>query len=92
MTAITATATEHYPAQFAAEGGHGADLPRTSYPLLGDLCTGAMGIAFDQSRAVWVITDADGQVFAEAVNPGDLVEWMSEYIERLGDMHDRGEL
>lgn len=84
--------TVHYAAQFAAEGGPGATLPRTSRPLLADITSGAIGIAFDHTRLVWVVTDADGQVFAEATNPGHLAAWFEEYLDALGAMHQRGEI
>lgn len=86
------TAKIHYAAQYVAEGGPGAELPHTAYPLLGDLCTGAIGIAFDHSDGLWKATDADGQVFAEAANPAELAPWMAELLASMGRMHERGEL
>ena len=82
----------HYAAQYAAEGGPGADLPQVEYNLLADETTGAMGIAFDHARRLWVLTNPVGQVFAESENPGDLAEWMAEFIESLGRMYEQGEL
>lgn len=91
MSNITAT---YYAARFAAEGGPGpsADMPVLGYAALADETTGAIGLAFAHERNTWVVVDSQGQVFAEATDPGALAGWLNDYAATLGRMHRAGEL
>ncbi|QGJ95679.1 hypothetical protein SEA_BROWNIE5_78 [Mycobacterium phage Brownie5] len=83
--------TIHLAATYAAEGGGpAAVLPEIDPAQLSNPDTAAMALLFNGE--VWLIADANGQVYAEATNPADLAGWLTEYTQSLGRMHERGEL
>jgi hypothetical protein len=86
------SATIHYWARLAAEGGPGFSGPTIDPDTLTDGVSGTIAVVYDDNDADWKVTDSQGNVYASSENPGDLASWMAEYVSTLGAMHERGEL
>ncbi|QGH75333.1 hypothetical protein I5G61_gp85 [Mycobacterium phage Quesadilla] len=81
----------HYSARYAAEGGPGVTLPTIPEAMIADETANVMSIVF-AGAGRWVLADSQGQVYAEAENPAELGDWLTEYLDTLGQMVERGEL
>lgn len=87
------SATIYIPATFAVEGGPAWTPPRSlDQRVLTDETAMSVALVYDHHGHAWTIVDAFGQVLAEATNPGDLSEWLTDYADALGAAHNRGEL
>jgi hypothetical protein len=86
------TATVHYNANWAAEGGPPYNGPCIRTEEISDECTGPLHILKSWSLDdKWVATDAVGNVYVEADDPSDLAEWVATYLYRMGRMHRDGQ-
>jgi hypothetical protein len=81
----------YYP-EFAAEGGPPPNGPiRSPHAFMEDTAAG-VALVYLATESLWVIMDSNGNTFAEATDPGELADWLSDYAVTLGEMHRRGEL
>jgi hypothetical protein len=88
----TTTAKVFYWPEFAAQGGPPPDGPVISpHTFLADTAA-AVSLVFLETEDRWAVMDSDGNVFAEATNPGHLADWWNDFLATLGQMFEDGEL
>lgn len=73
----------HMHAYFAATGGPGTVLPRIDTVALTDETAAPMTVLYHHTDKRWKMVDSQGNVYAEADKPGELADWMGEYLESL---------
>jgi hypothetical protein len=81
----------HFP-EFAAEGGPPPQGPSIDPQRITADTAAAVALIFDELTERWIVISGDGEVYAEASDPGDLADWLNDYAVTLGDMYARGEL
>jgi hypothetical protein len=64
---------------------------RSPHTFLEDTAAGVALVYLD-SENVWAVMSSNGDTYAEATNPADLADWLSDYAVTLGEMHAAGEL
>ena len=70
----TATATVFYHAPWAAQGGPPPQGPRIDPQRITNDTAAAVALIFDELREQWMVVSGNGEVYAEATNPGDLAD------------------
>lgn len=82
------SATIHYHADYAAQGGPGFSGPTIPVSDLVDETNGTMAMLYSHDLKAWVIADSMGNVYVAATTPADLLPWFTEYTKSLTDALD----
>jgi hypothetical protein len=67
-------------------------LPRIDSRRITADTAAAVALMFDELTDKWMVVSGNGDVYAEANDPGDLADRLSDYAVTLGDVHKQGEL
>jgi hypothetical protein len=62
------------PRPWAAEGGPPPQGPRIDPQRITTYTAAAVALIFDELREQWMVVSGNGEVYAEATNPGDLAD------------------
>lgn len=74
----------YFAPEFVAQGGGPEWNGGTIHPTqLIDSDSATVALLFDQNTRTWIIADAEGHIFAEALDPGELTGWMTTYMSAL---------
>jgi hypothetical protein len=88
----TTTARVYYFPEFAAGGGPPPSGPvRSPHTFMEDTAAG-VALVYLADENLWAVMSSNGDTYAEAQDPGELTDWLSEYVATLGEMYAAGEL